>query len=203
MKWCGDGKTEPMENLYLGNGISVSAITKKLKNGHHFINIDCTEKFQITDPSNKVWVSSFPSVNGNGISMLAIMKKSKNGHHFINIDHIEKFQITNPFPQSLGLWFPECWWKWNISVNHYEKIEKWPPFHKYWSYRKISNYQPPQSLGLRFSKCWQKWNISVNHYKKTKKWLPFCKYRLYRKISNYQPPKVWVSSLHLKVWWCS
>ena len=27
-----------------GNGISVLAIMKKLKNGHHFINIDCAEK---------------------------------------------------------------------------------------------------------------------------------------------------------------
>ena len=29
-KWCGDGETEPMENLHLGNGISVSAIEKWL-----------------------------------------------------------------------------------------------------------------------------------------------------------------------------
>ena len=28
---CGDGETEPMEDLHLGNGISVSAIMKKLK----------------------------------------------------------------------------------------------------------------------------------------------------------------------------
>ena len=32
------------------NGISASAIMKKLKNGHCIINIDCTENFQITDP---------------------------------------------------------------------------------------------------------------------------------------------------------
>ena len=59
------GKTEPTEKVgkvnrwkihvssFLsvdGNGISASAIIKKLKNGCHFINIDCTEKFQITDP---------------------------------------------------------------------------------------------------------------------------------------------------------
>ena len=56
------------------------------------------------------------------------MKKLKNGSHFINIDHTEKFQITDP-PQSLGLWFSECRGKWNISVSHYEKIEKWLPFH--------------------------------------------------------------------------
>ena len=28
-----------------GNGISVSAIMKKLKNGSHFVNIDCMENF--------------------------------------------------------------------------------------------------------------------------------------------------------------
>ena len=107
------------------NGISLSAIMKKLKNGCHFVNIDRMEKFQITDPP-KVWVSGFPSVNGNGISLSAIMKKLKNGCHFVNIDRMEKFQITNP-PQSLGLWFSVCQWKWNITVSHYEKIEKWLP----------------------------------------------------------------------------
>ena len=39
-----------MQKCVNGNGISVSVIMKKLKNGCHFINIDCTEKFQITDP---------------------------------------------------------------------------------------------------------------------------------------------------------
>ena len=67
---------------------------KKLKNGCHFFNIDCTEKFQITNPT-KVWVSGFQSVDGNGISALVIMKKLKNGCHFFNIDRTEKFQITN------------------------------------------------------------------------------------------------------------
>ena len=32
------------------NGIPVLAIMKKLKNGCHFLNIDHTGKFQITDP---------------------------------------------------------------------------------------------------------------------------------------------------------
>ena len=56
------------------------------------------EKFQITNPTPKVWVSGFPSVNRNGIFALVIMKKLKNGHHFINMHHTEKFQITNPSP---------------------------------------------------------------------------------------------------------
>ena len=74
----------------------------------------------------KICVSSFLSVDV--ISPSAIMKKLKNDCHFINIDRMEKFQITNP-PQSLGLWFSECQWKWNITVGHYEKIEKWLKFH--------------------------------------------------------------------------
>ena len=46
------------------NRISQSAIMKKLKNGYHLVNIDHTEKFQITDHP-KVWVSSFLSVDRN------------------------------------------------------------------------------------------------------------------------------------------
>ena len=98
---------------------------KKLKNGCLFVNIDRMEKFQITNPP-KVWVSGFPSVDGNGISPSAIMKKLKNGCLFVNIDCMEKFQITDP-TQSLGLRFSECQQKWNITISHYEKIEKWLP----------------------------------------------------------------------------
>ena len=36
------------------------AIIKKLKNGHRSVNIDHTQKFQITDPPSKVWVSGLP-----------------------------------------------------------------------------------------------------------------------------------------------
>ena len=61
-----------------------------------FINIDCMEKFQITNPP-KVWVSGFLGVDGNGISASAIMKKLKNGSHFININCTTEYQ-----------------WKWNI-----------------------------------------------------------------------------------------
>ena len=90
-----------------GNGISVSVIMKKLKNGCHFFNIDRMEKFPITDPP-KVWVFSFPSVNGNGISASAIMKKLRNGCHFFNIDRMEKFPITDP---------PKVWVSGLLSVN--------------------------------------------------------------------------------------
>ena len=60
-------------------------------------------------------------------SASAIMKKFKNGSHFVNIDCMEKFQITDP-PQSLGLRFSGCQQKRNISLGHYEKIEKWLSF---------------------------------------------------------------------------
>ena len=111
------GKTEPTEKFGKLNQwkihifsflsvdkISASAIMKKLKNGCHFVYINHTENFQITDPP-KVWVSSFPSVNGNGISASAIMKILKNGCHFINIDCTEKFQITKPPPKFGSLVF--------------------------------------------------------------------------------------------------
>ena len=68
---------------------------KKLKkNGHHFINIDHKEKFQITNPQSLGL--HLLSVDGNRISVSANMKKLKNGCHVINIDHKEKFQIANP-----------------------------------------------------------------------------------------------------------
>ena len=50
MKWCGDGETEPTENLHLGNGISALANMKKSKNGCHF---------KLPTPP-KVWVSGLP-----------------------------------------------------------------------------------------------------------------------------------------------
>ena len=65
------GKTEPIEKFGKLNrqknrvssfpsvdGISPSAIMKKLKNDCHFINIDRMEKFQITNPP-KVWQPFF------------------------------------------------------------------------------------------------------------------------------------------------
>ena len=104
------------------NGISVSAILKKLKNGCHFININSMEKFQITNPP-KVWVSSFLSVNRNGISALAILKKIEIWLPFHKYWLYGKISNYRP-PKSLSLRFSECWQKWNISIGHYEKILK-------------------------------------------------------------------------------
>ena len=119
LKWL------PFLQYQLYRKLSITAIMKKLKNGCHFFNTNCMETFQIINLP-KVWVSGFLSVNGNEISASAIMKKLKNGCHFFNINRMEKFKITNP--QTLGLQFSECQWKQNISISHYEKIEKWLPF---------------------------------------------------------------------------
>ena len=73
-----------------GNGISVSAIMKKLKNGCHFINIHRKEKFQIINPP-KVWVSGFPSFDRNGISVLVIMKKLKTKFKYDDVPKLKMF----------------------------------------------------------------------------------------------------------------
>ena len=80
---------------------------KKLKNGSHFVNINCMENLKLPTPP-KVWVSGFLGVNRNGISVSAIMKKLKNGSHFVNINHMEKIQITNP---------PKVWVSSFLGVN--------------------------------------------------------------------------------------
>ena len=160
------------------NGMSVLAIIKKLKKGCHFININCMEKCQITNPPPpKSWVSSFLSVDRNRISVSAIIKQLKNGHHFISIDHMENFKLLTPL--KFGCQVFQVSTEMDYQCQPLWKNQKWLPFHKYRSYRKNSNYHPsPQSLGLWFSKCQQKWNISVSHYEKIKSWPLFCKYLL-------------------------
>ena len=91
---------------------------------------------------SKIQVFRCPGVSG--ISGSAIMKKLK----ITTISWIliiwKNFKVLTRI--KFGLQFSECWWKWNISVSHYEKIEKWPPFHKYWLYGKISNYLYPPKV---------------------------------------------------------
>ena len=43
------------------------------------------------------------------------------------------------------LQFSKC--EWNISVGYYEKIEKWLPFCKYWSYGKNVQITDPPKFG--------------------------------------------------------
>ena len=68
---------------------------KKLKSGHHFINIDHTEKIQITKLL-KVCISGFLSVDGNRILASAIMKKIEKWLTFHKYQLYGTFQITNP-----------------------------------------------------------------------------------------------------------
>ena len=85
--------------------------------------------------------------------------------------------------------------KWNISINHYEKIEKWLPFCTYQSYEKISNYQPPPppKFGSLVFQVSTETEYTINHNEKIEKWPQFYKYWSYGNIPSYQPPQVWVS----------
>ena len=84
----------------------------------------------------------------------------------------------------------------NISVGHYEKIQKWPPFHKYRSYRKISNYQQIPKVWVSSFLSVDRNRISTSAFmKKLKNGCHFVNINHTEKISNYWlPPKVWVSS---------
>ena len=182
--WMGDGenwtnrkvgKTESMENSCLQFSECWWNITighyEKLKNGCHFINIDHTEKFQITKPP-KVWVSGFLSVDGHGISPSAIMKKLKNGCHFVNIDCMEKFQITKP-PKIWVSGFPIVDGNRISPSAIMKKLKNGCHFVNIDRMEKIQITDPPQNLGLWFSKCQRKRNIPIGHYEKIEKWLPF------------------------------
>ena len=144
---------------------------KKLQNGCHFININHTEKFQITDPPPKfgslvfwVWMETeyqhwplWKNWKMAATSLIWIIRKN--------------FKLLTP--PSLDLWFSKCWQK---QYQH-------QPLWKHWKMaailliliiRKIFKLPtPPQSLGLRFSEWRQKWNISVSYYENIEKWLPF------------------------------
>ena len=139
-KWCGDEETEPMENLHLGNGISVSAIEKWLP-FHKYASYGKISNYWPL----KVWVSGFVSIDRNGIPALAIMKKSKNGCHFVNMCCKEKCEITDP---------PKVWVSGFLSVNRngiaVSAIMKFFFKNVYHfinvSYGKNSNYRPPPKV---------------------------------------------------------
>ena len=107
------------------NGISVSAIMKKLKKGSHFVNIDCSRKISNYWTPAKVWVSGFPAVNGNRISAVWPLWKNWKMALILLISIIQKnFKLLTP-PQSLGLWFSRLSTEMEYQLSgHYEKIEK-------------------------------------------------------------------------------
>ena len=119
-------------------------------------------------------------------------KKLKNGHHFVKYQLYGNISNYQPPPQSLGLQFSECQQKWNISVGHYEKIEKWPPFYKYLLYRNISNYQTPKVWVSGFP-CINKNRISVSAIMKNwKNGHHFENINCTEIFHITNPPKVWV-----------
>ena len=92
---------------------------------------------------------------------------------------------------SLGFWFSECRRKQNISIGHYDKMEKWLPFRKYRLFRKISNYQPPNILVSGFLGINRK-GISVSAItKKLKNGCHFINIDHTEKFQITDPPKFW------------
>ena len=79
-----------------------------------------------------------------------------------------------------------CIWKMEYQHQPLWIYQKWPPFCKYVSYEKISNYQ-----------CWQKWNISIGHYEKIKNGHHFINIViiLRKNSSSAERLKDWVSDL--------
>ena len=98
MKWCGDGETEPMENLHLGNGMMTLAIMKIMKNGCHFVYMCHTEKIQMTNPcpSPKSLGLWFSECQWKGNISISHYEKLTNDYHFVNMHHIKKIQVTDP-----------------------------------------------------------------------------------------------------------
>ena len=80
MKWHGDRETGPMENVGVGH-------YEKIKKWPPFCKYTSYGKISNYQPTLKVWVSGFPSIDRNRISASAIMKNLKNGHHFLNMHH--------------------------------------------------------------------------------------------------------------------
>ena len=134
------GKTEPTERVgkpnlrkihissfpsVNGNRISALAIMKNLKNGWYFININCTEKFQITNPPT--FGSLVFQVSTEMEYQCQPLWKNWKMAAISLISIIQKIANYWP-PQSLGLWFSEYQWKWNISAGYYEHIGKWLQF---------------------------------------------------------------------------
>ena len=176
---------------------------KKLKNGCHFFNIDCTEKFQITDLPQSLDLCFSKCSHGNGISALVIMKKLKNGCHFFNIDHMEKFQITN-LPKVWISGFPSVD---GNGISESVIMKKLKNRCHFFNIDHMENFQItnlPQSLDLWFSECPRGNRISPSVImKKLKNGCHFFNIdHMYRQFQITNPPKVWISafpSVHMEM----
>ena len=81
-----------------------------------------------------------------------------------------------------------------VYISHYEKIEKSPPFHKYWLYRKISNYQPPPKVWVSGFLSVKGNRISVLAIVKKLKMVAISqKSIVWQNFKLLMPSKVWVS----------
>ena len=127
------GKTEPIEKFgklkqwkihvssFLSvDGISLSAIMKKLKNGCHFINIDHIKKISNYWPSQSLGLR-FSECQRKWNNTVSHYEKVENGCHFINIDHMEKFQIINEMAAIFNFFImanpPKVWVSSFLSVD--------------------------------------------------------------------------------------
>ena len=112
------------------------------------------------------------------ISLISIVRKN--------------FQLLTS--QSLGLQFSECQWKWDISIGHYEKIEKWLPISLISIVQKNLQLLTPQSFGsLVF---WVSMEIAYQCWPLWKNWKMAAISLISIVRKNFQlrtPPKVWVS----------
>ena len=128
----------------------------------------------------KVWVSRFWVSMKTGYQSQQLWKNQK-WPPFHKYQSYRKFSKYQPCPQGLGLQFSKCWWKWNISIYHYQKCEKWPPFCKYLLYRKISNYWPPKFCVSSFLSINENGISVLVIMIKIEKSSPFHKYWSYRR----------------------
>ena len=111
MKWCGEGETEPMENVCW-------PLWKNGKNDCFLQKLIVQQNFQLsTSQSLGLHFSLCQWKQKMGIGHY-----EKNGCHFVKTHHTGKFPITN-LPQGLGLYFPLWWWKQKTGISHHGK--KW------------------------------------------------------------------------------
>ena len=180
-----------------GNGISESAIMKKLKNVRLFVNINCTENVQTTDLSKfgsrfsvcqQKWNTSIRHYEKNwkmaAISLILIIRKN--------------FKLLTP---------PKFWVSSFLSVNGNEIsasaiMKKLKKDCYFININFMENFQitDPAKVWVCSFICVNENGISVSVImKKIEKWLPYHKYWSYGSYTN----KVWVSSflsMEMELW---
>ena len=123
MKWCGDGETEPMENLHLGNGISVLGIMNKSLPFCKYALYRVISNYQPPPPS-RVWVSGFPKCQ---------WKQTISASHYEQIEKWLPFckyvlyrKISNywpPPPPKFGSPVFRVSTEWNIGIKKWSLVQ--------------------------------------------------------------------------------